>query len=206
MRKPVIALGSTGHLVLKSGSGKEEPIPASLTESSAFLLLDCSGSMAGEKLREAQRGAADFALQAVSEAYQVGIISFDSSAHLRSTLTGDASAVVKVLGALRASGSTNMAAALEMACSALQSKTGNRVIVIVTDGSPDSPPAALHAASQAKRSGIEVLAIGTGDSDQVFLDQLASRQGSAVKCSPRELARAIHSTMKALPPATQRTR
>jgi hypothetical protein len=52
--------------------------------------------------------------------------------------------------------------------------------MIITDGMPDSENAALEAAKNAKMAGIEIMAIGTDDANQEFLDKLVSREGLGV--------------------------
>ena len=60
---------------------KGRPVGAGIQGSgSMYLAIDSSASMAGAKLKEAKRGALDFAKDAQSKSYSVGLIQFGSFA------------------------------------------------------------------------------------------------------------------------------
>jgi molecular chaperone DnaK len=165
----------------------------------AYLLIDCSGSMSGCNLDQARRGASDFAEGAHSKGYAVGLISFDSSVqHLCSPQKG-ISTLREHLQRMTATGSTNMSSAIYLAAEKLVDKKGTRVIVIVTDGQPDSESATLAAAERAKKLGIDIIAIGTDDANREFLAKIATRSDLAVKVSRDHLGEAITSTAQMLP-------
>ena len=81
-RKKIIGLGNDGLLLLKGPDGREEPVRTQSAQplGTAYLLIDCSESMTGEKLKQARSGAGDFILRALAKGYGVGLISFDDRA------------------------------------------------------------------------------------------------------------------------------
>ena len=184
--------------------GLEEDIGRPLSHphngSLVYLLLDCSSSMAvGTKLAQAKNGAFSFSQEAIEKRYAVGLIQFSSIAsHLTEPLN-DTSNLKPHIDGIKADGSTNMADAIRMAIGKLQDRFVQRVIVIVTDGMPDSREAALSAANDAKSKGIDIITIGTDDADTDFLRQIASRTDLVVSVNREQLQEGITSAARLLP-------
>ncbi|MFZ1413776.1 MAG: vWA domain-containing protein [Defluviicoccus sp.] len=169
----------------------------------ACLVVDCSDSMAGGKVRQARAGALGFAERALQFDYAVGLIRFASKAMPLTPpqrLFGPLAAAVEKL---TASGSTNMAAAIRMGIELLSECHGTRVICVVTDGMPDSAQEALNAAAEAKQQGIDIMAIGTDDADRSFLAKLVTRKDLVRTVSHDRLSSGI-AEMSALLPAPHR--
>lgn len=200
-RRRVIGLGNDGKLALRSANGTEEPLPAPAKDLGvAILLLDCSGSMAGTKLDQARSGAEDFLKSAISNGYRVGLVGFDSSAELLCAPTKDRNLLVQSLARLSARCSTNLAGAIVLGARHLEGeRAGTCALVLVTDGVPDNPKAAKSAAREVAHQGIQIIAIGTGDADRKFLQELVTSEGLALKVEGRRLGQAISSAARLLP-------
>ncbi|HEY3240035.1 MAG TPA: VWA domain-containing protein [Acidimicrobiia bacterium] len=142
-----------------------------------ILAVDASGSMGSTRRMEAAKGAA---LSLLVDAYQrrdrVALVTFageDASVALRPT--GSVEVARARLGQLPTGGRTPLAAglgaALEVARTAGRTDPGRRpVLVLVTDGRataplPDPAGAALAAATQVARAGIEALVVDAEDGD-----------------------------------------
>jgi uncharacterized protein with von Willebrand factor type A (vWA) domain len=164
-----------------------------------YMVLDCSGSMAGYKVDQAKRGVLDFAKDAIRKRYLVGLIKFDTNATHLSEPTQDVSRLEAQMRSLVASGTTNMAEAIRMAHESLRNLGGSRVMVIATDGQPDNVNDSLNEGKSAKRDGIEIITIGTDDAVQEFLKKLASRSDLGAKVSTDMFAKAISSAHLLLP-------
>ena len=167
-----VALAGGGIRIRREGKPLESMV---LRGGSAYLVIDCSDSMEGEKITQAKRGALDFAQEALTKSYAVGLISFASAAVHICGLQEDASNVRRCLPGLKLDGSTNMADGIELAAAQLKGRPGPLAMVVVTDGVPNDQKAALRAARDAKSSGIDIITVGTDDADQGFLQKLASR-------------------------------
>jgi len=168
-----------------------------------YLVIDCSGSMQEHnKLDQAIEGAMNFAKEARSKGYSVGLIQFsDNATHLCEPVR-DISVLQKHLRNLDLGGCTHMAEAIALADKKLADRRRNRVIVIATDGMPNGPGepgASLNRGKSAKENGIDIIIIGTDDADRDFLKQLASRAELGVKVSREQLGLGIASTAKILP-------
>ena len=173
---------------------------------SVYLVVDCSGSMAGHKIAQAKKGALDFAGQALTKKYAVGLISFSSAASRICEPRQEVSHVRRHLPGLEPGGSTNMAVGIELATAKLKGKLGPLAMVVITDGMPDDQEAALTAARDAKESVIDIITVGTDDADQSFLRKLASRDDLVVVVAREELGKAITSAAKMLPEAVGQSR
>ena len=140
------------------------------------LLIDCSGSMSGKPLEDAKQAANSFIKKINLESNQVGVISFHSRASIIHEMTKNENSLFESISSIYSTGSTNMAAAIRIARKELLS-VGNRdkVIVLLTDGSPDNDRLTMEESRNAKNSGIRIIAIGVGTGvDSEFLKKLAS--------------------------------
>jgi molecular chaperone DnaK len=191
--KPKLS-GDSGQVSIRPG----RPFSISL-EGYVYLVVDCSGSMAGNKLEQAKKGAQNFARDALSKGYSIGLIRFDSGASIVCVPIKDISKLKKSLEALEAGDSTNMTSAIQMAHHKLKINTGARAMVIVTDGMPDNPESSLQAGESAKKDGIDIIAIGTDDANRAFLEKIASRAELGKKVTRDEFSQAITESSRMLP-------
>lgn len=168
----------------------------------AYLLLDCSGSMAGSKLRDAVAGAQDFCAEATRSGYRAGIIVFSDQARLICEATDDSSRATQQLSAVASGGSTNIADAILLGANVLLKNARavrSGVLVLFTDGQPDNASAAIRAADDAKSRGIQIICRGTEDADREFLTRLASGSHLAQVGSTVQLRQLISGTVHLLP-------
>ena len=164
-----------------------------------YLVVDTSGSMANDKLEQAKKGVLDFAVNAFRKGYDVGLISFNSAAEHIVEPTDDIEVLRNCARQMNATGSTNMSGAIAMAHNYLGGGPDTRVIVVATDGLPDSPQDALGEAAKAKESGIDIITIGTDDADQEFLKKIASRSELGKKVTRELFSQGISSASGLLP-------
>ena len=145
-----------------------------------FLLIDVSASMAGAPLGEAQAAAREFLDKCDFTRTEVGLISFADEVLLQAEATDNARKVRAAIDRLEADGTTDLAAALELARHRLNRLDRRRYLVVLTDGYPDAPEAAAAEAARARGDGIEVVAIGTGAADLAYLRRIASTEAGSI--------------------------
>lgn len=167
--------------------------------SRVLLLVDCSGSMEGNKLQQAREGAVNFADQALATGYRVGLICFGSDAKTQLAHTTTIEPLQQAVGRLSIIGSTNLAAAIKLGVKELGTEPGLKVLCIITDGYPDDPRTALSAAEEAKAQQIDIIAIGTDDANRAYLAQLATRDDLARKVERAVLRQGISEMALLLP-------
>lgn len=183
---------------LEAASGK--PVVPRTSSKIVYLLVDCSGSMAeGNKIEQAKKGAIGFAEEAQRKEYSVGLIQFASHAEHVLEPQNELTSLNANVEKLSANGSTNMAAAIQIARDKLLDKAGEKVICIVTDGMPDDKKTTLEAANEIRIQGVEIMTIGTDDADKEFLEELATRKELSLKVLRDQLERGIVSMAKMLP-------
>jgi uncharacterized membrane protein/uncharacterized protein YegL len=154
---------------------------------SLLLVIDTSGSMADDPLREGTnkldmaKQAALLSVQELSPRDQVGILTFDSNSHWimpPANLLGiPPTAIQDRLGPLRADGGTDIFPALSVAFDAIKdSEARFKHIILMTDGM--SCCAGDYTTLEDRMRGANVtlstIAIG-GDADTNLLSQLAKR-------------------------------
>jgi uncharacterized protein with von Willebrand factor type A (vWA) domain len=189
--KQEIAIINGGIKILAS----EKPISGSFAVEwgHVYVVIDCSGSMKGSKLDQARIGICEFAIDAFRKEYLVGLINFNTSAEHLCGPVHDIDIIRDKMKGLRASGGTNMTAAIKIAHAELKNFSGPKAMVIATDGIADDVKSSLAAADRAKADKIEILTIGTDDADEGFLVKLASRNGLSTKVSSEVFGQAITS-------------
>lgn len=166
----------------------------------AYLLMDCSKSMSyKDKMDQAKKGSLAFSEEAIKKGYHVGLITFDTFARHVLEPQNDIVILQKKIADFVSNGSTNMTGALQIAIETLMEIMGEKVLCIVTDGSPDNMESSLKFANIAHSKGIGIMTIGTDDADICFLQQISTRKELSVKVKHHQLERGIVSMAKMLP-------
>jgi molecular chaperone DnaK len=158
--------------------------------------------MNGDKIKQAKRGALDFAKDALVKGYLTGLIQFDSSSKLLCEPYKDLGQLERAINKISIGDTTHMAKAIQLGHKLLKDLPGYRVLVITTDGMPNGagdPAVSLKAADYAKKDCIDIIAIGTDDADKNFLRKLASRSNLSVKVESKNLEKTIVNSAQLLP-------
>ncbi len=161
---------------------EEEPSKAAGGDLLAVLLIDVSGSMTGGKLEEAKTACFGFIdeLEQAGLTDRIAVVSFGSDAHTILNLGESPDAARRAVRRLAIEGSTNLAAGLTNAESELASRTGRRVIVVLTDGAPDDQLGALAVRDRLAAGEVELIARGVAGANEAFLAELATGDGELV--------------------------
>ena len=146
----------------------------------AYLAIDVSGSMRGDRLTKAKQSAISF-LENVDLAHcSVGLIAFSDNAATKLEAAQNANefeAAVQELACGETGGGTS-GQPFDEAQPRLAGP-GPAFLVVLTDGEWFGRSYALRRARECHKAGIEVIAIGIGEADEAFLAQIASSdQGS----------------------------
>jgi Ca-activated chloride channel family protein len=168
-----------------------------------MLVLDVSGSMAADDLQPNRMTAAQDAAQAFVDQlppnFQVGLVSFDSTARVNMPLTYDHDEVEHAISQLRPQGGTAIGEGLHLALDQLAQRptdeSGQRppgMVVLLSDGQSQAGRPPTDAAVRAISEQIRVYTIGVGQRgadvyvqgqpvqlDEATLQAIASETGGA---------------------------
>lgn len=142
-----------------------------------ILVIDNSGSMRGTPLQQAKQAAQAFVRQMDLNNDRIGVVQFDSVAHLTHPLDTDQTAVIQAIEGIPLGGGTAIHAGLQTAFNELHSNARSdttQVIVLLSDGESNRT-AAERAASTAKAAGIKIISVGLGSRlDETLLRNIST--------------------------------
>jgi Mg-chelatase subunit ChlD len=136
------------------------------------LLIDCSGSMEGERIQEAQKATA-FLVELMRVRLELPLVTI-RFANEPSVLAGteddyrESEVQERILSGLVARGSTNDASAIHRACKALSNiPSSGRIVLMISDAESSVKDKLVRALANADQQGILVVhfGIGPGTSD-----------------------------------------
>lgn len=162
-----------------------------------LLLVDTSGSMVGDRLREARSAIADIA-DALDPTIPFGVGSFADEARILIPPTTDRSAVLDAAKGLRADGDTALRDALLQGL-AIPDLTR---IVVVSDGADTASAtssAQVLAAIERDPTPIYVIAIDPSPRERRALERIATASGGSVITAPEAFARSLTAVAVASP-------
>lgn len=157
------------------------------------LVLDLSGSMAGEKLRQA-KAAIDRYIDLAPAYYRIAVVGFSDRPRLVSSFTSDKTSLESGVQALSAGGNTALQDALAYALG-LFHEEGRHAILLLTDGIENKsqvkrgPQGKQEVIQNALQQSATISVVGVGrDVDAAYLAGFEATGGSYLKAeSPGEL-------------------
>ena len=146
--------------------------------SNVCLVVDHSGSMTGTNLEQAQRAVSSF-IQTAGSKMKTGLVAFDDVAEMLCPMTESTDMVQRAVDNLTADGGTHIANGLVSAMNALQNQSGNRVIILLSDGedSEESANQMDSVINQLTQQGIVVYAVGFDFADSAYLSRICEATG-----------------------------
>ena len=152
------------------------------------LVMDTSGSMAGEPLALTQEAAVRFVESLLPRDGAI-VISFADGVSPPSPLTADKQALAATLQGLQAVGSTALYDAVVAGAQAAKTAPlPRKVVVLLTDGQESGNRSAAsmeQSLSEAAAAGVPFFAIGVGEDINVpYLQDLANRTGGQFLAAP----------------------
>jgi VWFA-related protein len=137
----------------------EESIPVT-----TMLVIDISGSMdKNNKLAGAKEAAKSYVSQ-MRPGDQAGLITYDTQVYTVQPITSDTAALINAIDGLKTGSDTAMYNALTEAEKALESASGRKAIIVLTDGldnkSQSTPEDVIAGIGE---SGLTISAVGFGD-------------------------------------------
>jgi Ca-activated chloride channel family protein len=150
------------------------------------LVLDTSGSMEGQAIDALRASARELAAK-LRDGDRLSVVVFHSKVEVLvpNVVVGpkNRAAIDKAVGAIHATGTTDLAGGLAMGLSQLNAGTmpnGINRIVLLSDGVPNSSAQLPALVAQIRQSGVSVTSLGFGiDYDTTVMTQVARDTGGA---------------------------
>lgn len=172
-----LCTGASGskEIKIEVGNAKKKPEEPKVSAYDIVVLLDNSGSM-DSSMETAKNACRKLISDMIDmELHRVAFYTFESSIVKLSGLTHDKQKLLTSISGVRAMRSTNMAGAIDAAYSELYNQPGVPLVILVTDGYPDSKDATSSAGKRLKNMGVQLACIGVGSGvDTAYLKGLAS--------------------------------
>ena len=168
-------------------------------------MIDTSGSMTGSGLAAAIDAVEEFVNQIDLSCTHVSLISFNDDSQLELNHSKDKSQILRTVKSLVADGGTDADPfgyylsnykmsqssngpkfSLKAAFGGSSIQAGNEIIIALTDGEWWREQVAIDSAKNVKAKGVTIYAVGVADSNQAFLDKIAS-PGCAKKVNLSDL-------------------
>lgn len=183
--KPVVGLGQESFVVSLNDS--PSPIDEVTTAVNSdigvavVLVVDVSGSMAGEPLAQAKSAARGF-VEGLSPSDTVTVVGFNEDVVVVQDFTGDREAVFAALDGLQAEGNTALYEAATLgAAKAAEATSQRRAIILLSDGLDYGGASTVSrddSLAQIQASGVPFFTVGLGsDIDRDYLSALSEGTG-----------------------------
>jgi VWFA-related protein len=157
------------------GGGEGSPTEKEIIPVTTMLVMDISGSMDKNGKLTAAKDAAKAYVAQMRPGDQAGLMTYDTKTYYVQPVTSDTAALTAAIDGLKTGGDTAMYNALVEAEKNLESVTGRKAIIVMTDGLDNSSQSTADDVITAiGESGLTISAIGFGDakaSGQVGLDE-----------------------------------
>jgi Ca-activated chloride channel family protein len=165
------------------------------------LVIDTSGSMEGDAIRDAREAAAEL-VKAMADGDRLAIVTFNSRTQVlvpSLPLTdGAKAAILKRIDTIRARSTTDLAGGLRAGfreVSQHYDKAGINRVVLMSDGVPNEAAPILPLANAMGQAGVAVTSLGLGvDFDETLMGQIAQRSGGRYHLVEKssEVAKVFH--------------
>jgi molecular chaperone DnaK len=155
-----------------------------------YFAFDLSGSMSGQPLAGAKKAAAGFVSQCDITTTSLGVIEFSDRVLTTTEISQNIKQINQGIETLQIgrTGYGNDTHPFDEIFRLLQKVKGLRYALVLTDGVWSDQAKAVQAAKRCHQAGIEIIAIGFGGADRVFLKQISSSEEFSFFTSLSELS------------------
>ncbi len=142
---------------------------------SMVLAVDRSGSMEGSPMTDTQAAVSNF-VRTAEKGMRIGLVTFDDVTET-TPISTNRSTIQRAVSETYARGGTNIAQGLSQAGSMLASESGQKIIILLSDGADGSPELIEEVLDELNRKNIIVYTIGFDGADSSYLSYIAQRCG-----------------------------
>lgn len=169
------------------------------------LVLDKSGSMAGEPIRHL-REAVQSLIDHLAPDDVVSVITFETSPELvvAAQPARDKAALKRAVADIRAGGGTQMSAGMRLGLAELDKNASTERLsrmVLLTDGRSSSEKGCLNRADEAAQRGIPILGLGLGIAwNEALMEEMALKTGGSADyvAHPQGIGRVFRAALQSM--------
>lgn len=168
-------------------------------ERNIVLLVDRSGSMAGDRIDGAKLALQSF-VGSMNRHEQIGLVAFNNAAEMVQNLSGDRDATSQAIAQLEADGGTNISGAFDTGLSMLENQAGERILFILSDGEDTTFSEAsvrMDIIERANAAGVTIFAIGFASGYETLRDVADATGGQYIAASSMDALLASFDDIKA---------
>lgn len=142
-------------------------------ETSLGFVVDTSGSMGGTPIANVRTALGSF-IKDMDQGQEMALVTFESEAFIQVPMTTDKAAVQTAVSTLGDGGGTNIDAGIQAGVQVLESGSGIKTMMLLTDGQSDVD---MDKVLQAKNAGVTIYTIGFGGVNDELLQEIAETTG-----------------------------
>jgi Ca-activated chloride channel family protein len=151
------------------------------------------------KILKVKQASSDFTKRQQTNQLNIAVLQFGDDAEVAQVLTTKTTDIVKAIDELELKGETALDLGLKKIRDVLPPIDPNSVadsdwaaqgrdfVIVFTDGKPNDEKAALSAAQDLRRTGVQIYAIHTADAPGEFLEQLTGSAEQVISTSSRSI-------------------
>lgn len=146
------------------------------------LILDVSGSMCGKPLHDAKEAMLSFVDQYKKTGIGIGVMVVSDACKWVTMPTNDLPEVRRAISSIQVAmtGSSNNAHPFDALRTYCLSEGGKQSAIVLADGQWINEGEAISAARVCHKEGIDIAAIGFGNANRAFLEQISSRKDLSI--------------------------
>jgi len=141
--------------------------------SDVCVVVDQSGSMDGQPIFDLKAALMEF-VRAKKDGVSIAMVGFENSYNILNPLTSDEVTLLNTINNLYANGGTNITAGIQGGIEALSQSSGNRIMLLMTDGQSSIDESVV---AEAANLGIVIHTIGFGSVNHELLEYIAEQTG-----------------------------
>ena len=151
---------------------------ASRTGVDIAIVIDTSGSMAGDPLEDAKTAAQACVEDMDTDLQQIAVVSYNSDAQTVVEKTSSRESLTYGISQMTSGGDTNISSGILEGLDAISGgNAGSKALILMTDGQDGDTQAIDEATARANREGISVYTVGLGDVNEEYLKNIAEQTG-----------------------------
>lgn len=144
---------------------------------SIALVIDGSGSMQGDRIRNAQKAVESCIKNIRPETQELAIVLYSDTGTILTPLTNDAAKLQQGAAQIKEDGGTNISSGIYTGIETLEQAEGTKAIILMTDGEDNAAGEMEDAIIAAQEADVAVFTVSTGGGNREYMENIAQQTG-----------------------------